>query len=132
MNIVVLVGNLGGDPEGWTTKGGTDIAKFSMATSRYVDGEERTDWHRIICFGKTANNVLEYLRKGSQVAINGRLQTRTYDKDGETRYMTEVVANSVKFLSKKSGDGGGQKQRHRQTKPEPEQAAADFDDDIPF
>lgn len=112
VNRVTLVGHLGNDPDLRHTDGGTAVANFSLATNeRWKDksGEqkEHTEWHRIVAWGKTAELCKEYLHKGSQVYIEGKLQTRSYqDKDGVTKYTTEVVVNQVQFLGKKEGGGG--------------------------
>ncbi len=101
INKVTLVGNLGKDPE-HTGK----VCKFSMATtSSKKDGDQWvkvTEWHRVVCFGRTADNVVKYLSKGSQCFVEGRIQTNKWeDKDGNTRYTTEIIANEVKFLGAK-------------------------------
>lgn len=106
VNKVILIGNLGADPETRKIKNGDPVCNFRMATSyKPKDGEERTEWHRIAVFGNQATACDKYLVKGSKVYVEGRLQTKEYDKDGEKRYSTEVVAERVQFLSpKESGD----------------------------
>lgn len=112
-NLVILVGRLGKDPELRYTNDGRGIANFSIATSEEwkdkATGEkkEKTEWHRIVIFGKLGEVCAQYLNKGRQVYIEGKLQTRSWDQDGVTRYMTEIVANEVQFL----GDGNRQEQR---------------------
>lgn len=106
VNKAIIVGNLGGDPELRFTKSGTAACNFSVATSDdWVDKEgnkqERTEWHRIVAWGKTAELCGEYLKKGRQVYLEGRIQNREYEKDGETKYVTEIVAQSVQFLGSK-------------------------------
>lgn len=105
VNKAIIVGNLGGDPELKYTKAGTAACNFSVATSeKWNDKEgnpqERTEWHRIVAWGRTAEVCAEYLNKGSKVYLEGRIQTRTYEKDNETKYVTEIVAQDVTFLSK--------------------------------
>jgi single-strand DNA-binding protein len=101
VNKVILLGRVGRDPEG-----NDKVAKFSLATSeRRKDSNgqpvENTEWHNIVCFGKTAENVLNYVRKGSEVYIEGRLQTDKYaDKNGVEKYTTKIIANTIQFLSK--------------------------------
>jgi single-strand DNA-binding protein len=97
VNKVILIGNVGRDPE---TKqvGQNNMAKFSIATKEKWKDGERTDWHNIICWSKQADFVTQYVSKGALVYVEGRLQTREYEKDGQKRYMTEVVANSVELL----------------------------------
>ena len=114
VNKAILLGNLGKDPEVRYTQSGSAVANFSLATTeRRKQGDQwvdHTEWHNIVVFGKTAENCSQYLQRGSQVYIEGRIQTRKWeDKDGNTRYMTEVVANDVQFLSRTKGreDGGG-------------------------
>jgi single-strand DNA-binding protein len=113
VNKVILIGNLGRDPELRYTKSGQAVANFSVATSeRFTDREgvqqERTEWHRIVAWGKTAELCAQYLSKGRQTYIEGRLQTREYeDKDGIKRYTTEVVAQNVTFLGGRGEGGAG-------------------------
>jgi single-strand DNA-binding protein len=107
VNSVNLIGHLGKDPEVRYTGGGQAVANFSLATSdtwkdKNGEKQERTEWHRIVVWGKQAEHCGEYLRKGRLVHIEGRLQTREWDdKDGQKRYTTEIIANRVTFL------GGG-------------------------
>jgi single-strand DNA-binding protein len=112
VNRVILVGNLGKDPETRFTQGGTAQCKFSLATSETYNNnagerQERTEWHNIVVWGKQAETVGKYLAKGRQVYVEGRIQTRSYDdKEGKKRYITEINANRVIFLGSR-GDGGG-------------------------
>jgi len=106
VNKAILVGRLGKDPEIKYTPDGKAISNFTMATSEtYKDKEgqkqERTEWHRIVAFGKLAEICGEYLVKGKQVYIEGRIQTRSWDdKDGNKKYMTEIVANTMQMLGR--------------------------------
>ena len=111
LNKALLIGNLGKDPEVRYTPTGSAITNFSLATSeKWTDkdtGEkkEKTEWHRIVCFGRIAEICGEYLSKGSQVFIEGKIQTRSWeDKDGTKRYTTEIVANIVQFLGGKQSE----------------------------
>lgn len=105
MNLVTLVGRLGKDPELKTTTSDKAVANFSVATSEYGGG---TEWHNIVVWGKPAENCASYLKKGSMVGISGRITTRSYeDKEGNKKYITEIVANNVEFLSPKSEGAGG-------------------------
>ena len=106
MNKVILIGNLGRDPEiKYAQSGGTAIAKFSLATSeKWKDkntGEmhEHTEWHNITAFGRLAEICKDYLFKGKQVCIEGKIQTSSYEKDGITRYNTEIIASAMKMLN---------------------------------
>jgi single-strand DNA-binding protein len=113
INKVILIGNLGADPELRYTSAGTPVADLRLATSRKFksrDGglQEDTQWHRVVVWSKQAENCKEYLSKGSQVYVEGRLQTRQWeDRDGNKRYTTEVVAETVQFLGGRGGGGGG-------------------------
>ncbi|MEM6929788.1 MAG: single-stranded DNA-binding protein [Myxococcota bacterium] len=112
VNKVILVGNLGRDPEPRTSQSGTTIANLSVATTtRRKQGEEwvdHTEWHRVVCFGRTADNVVRFLSKGRQIYIEGRLQTRKWqDQSGADRYTTEVVADTIQFLGRRGDDAGG-------------------------
>jgi single-strand DNA-binding protein len=155
VNKVIILGNLGADPEVRYSQAGTAIANLRVATSeRWKDkqsGEQReqTEWHRVVCFARLAEIAGEYLRKGAKVYIEGQLRTSTYEKDGETRYSTEINAREMKMLDPRgSSDGGqqgaGQRQQPQQNSgsrvggrraPAPQQQpdlGDDFDDDIPF
>lgn len=105
VNKVILIGNMGADAELNTTGSGVAVANISLATSSFVKDEEKTEWHRVTLWDKTAENVAKYMKKGSKLYVEGRLQTRQYeDKEGITRYQTEVVAERVAFLDTKSKD----------------------------
>ncbi|MHB8181358.1 MAG: single-stranded DNA-binding protein [Acidithiobacillus ferrivorans] len=112
VNKVILLGNLGQDPEMRYTPAGKAIASFSVATSeRYKDKEgntqERTEWHRVTLFGRQAEIAGEYLRKGSQVYIEGRIQTEKYtDKEGGERYATKIIGDRLQLLGRRNEDGG--------------------------
>ena len=152
INKVILIGNLGQDPETRYMPSGGAVTNLRLATNESwkdkATGEqkERTEWQSVAMFGRLAEIAAEYLRKGSQVYVEGRLQTRKWqDKDGNDRYTTEVVANEMQMLSGRAGGGGGssdysqgggggapapgRSQGGGQSSPPP---ADDFDDDIPF
>ena len=132
VNKVILIGNLGADPESRSTKSGSTVTNLRLATTERVkdsqgNWNEQTEWHRVVCFGTTAENVARFLSKGRQVYIEGRIRTDKWqDKDGNNRYTTEVVARTVQFLGKKEGrqDDGGYRSR-----PAP---ASGYNDDVPF
>ncbi|HEX8818885.1 MAG TPA: single-stranded DNA-binding protein [Archangium sp.] len=113
VNKVILIGNLGADPEVRFTPGGQAVANFRIATSdtwtdKNGQKQERTEWHRIVVWGKLAELCGEYLKKGRQCFVEGRLQTREWtDKEGRKNYTTEVVANGVTFLGGREGAGAG-------------------------
>jgi single-strand DNA-binding protein len=113
VNKAIIVGNLGADPEVRYTKSGTALANMRIATNeRWKDKsgqqQERTEWHRVTVFGNQAENCGKYLAKGRQVYVEGRIQTKKWeDNDGNTRYTTEIVAQSVQFLSGGDSDFGG-------------------------
>jgi len=109
LNRVQLIGSLGADPETRATQGGTMVANLRVATTERVKkGEEwanHTEWHRVVCFGRTAENVAKYLSKGSKAFIEGRLRTTKYaDKNGVEKWSTEIIADDIKFLSSKPGE----------------------------
>jgi single-strand DNA-binding protein len=135
VNKVILVGNLGRDPELRYTASGTPVANFTMATSeRWTDAagerKERTEWHRIVVWGKQAEVVGEYLRKGRQVYIEGSLQTREWtDRDGNKRYTTEVRAQRVQLLGRPDDrPSAAASGAERVAEPEPNRE----EDDVPF
>jgi single-strand DNA-binding protein len=135
LNKVMLIGNLGKDPELKYTPSGVAIATFSVATSeQWKDQEgnaqERTEWHNIVAWRKLAEIVGEYLKKGKKVYVEGKLQTRNYEKDGVKRYVTEIVADQVIML-----DSGGQRPAASSSSMEEPVAAhsdAPKEDDLPF
>jgi len=138
-NRVLLIGNLGRDPEVRHTNSGQPVANLRVATSRrYKDREgnwsEQTEWHDVVCFGRTAETAGQYLRKGSRVFVEGRLQTRSWDdREGKKQYRTEVVAEFLKFMDSRSGgdSGGGADPGGGRSE---DASGGDFpgDDDIPF
>lgn len=152
VNKVILVGNLGKDPELKYTPSGTAVAKFSIATSsRYKDKsdqwQEQTEWHNVVAWARLAEIAGEYLKKGSKVYVEGRLQTRSWDdkNTNQKKYMTEIVVNDLVLLGGRgeaAGDDGGGRTRSAsagsfdQRVPEPEHANASAgpitDEDIPF
>jgi single-strand DNA-binding protein len=154
VNKVILVGNLGKDPELRYTPAGAAVASFSLATTeRYKDksGEwvDKTEWHNIVVWNKLAEICGKYLHKGKQIYIEGRIQTRSYDdRDGNKRYITEIVGDQMQMLGRAGEESGGQARaggEPRQSRPAAQSAAQsapayeDFadppfnpDDDIPF
>ncbi|MEW5737196.1 MAG: single-stranded DNA-binding protein [Thermodesulfobacteriota bacterium] len=108
VNKAILIGRLGKDPEARVTTSGVSVVNFTMATSERVKGEEKTEWHRIVAFGKLADICNQYLTKGKLVYIEGRIQTREWeDKEGIKRQTTEIVANEMRMLGPRSEQGGG-------------------------
>ena len=146
MNKVLLIGNLGKDPETRFAPSGDAICNITVATTETwkdkATGEkkEATEWHRVVFFGRLAEIANQYLRKGSSVYVEGRLQTRKWqDKDGQDRYTTEIRGDEMKMLGGKQ-EGGASAQQPSRAQPSPKQQKAepagsgfgDFDDDIPF
>ena len=157
INKVILIGNLGRDPEVRYTPSGAAVANITIATSESWkdkstgEQQERTEWHRVVFFQRLAEIVGEYLKKGSKVYVEGRLQTRKWqDQSGNDRYTTEIVANEMQMLDSRGGGGGGSgfaddpgfdesapevsgsKKEENESKEAPAGAYDDFDDDIPF
>ena len=149
VNKVILVGNLGNDPDMKYTASGSAVAKISVATKdswrdkQTGENQERTEWHRVVAFGRLGEIMGEYLRKGSQVYIEGRLQTNKWqDQNGQDRYTTEIVASDMQMLGARGGEGGGApsqggggfrdnpQTQQSQAQPKPDNDFAD--DDIPF
>ena len=107
MNKVILIGNLGNDPEVRTLENGTKVASFSIATSerwknKQGEKQEETDWHNCVVWSPKAEVVESYLKKGSKVMIEGKIKTRQYEKDGEKKYITEIKVDNFEFLDSKS------------------------------
>jgi single-strand DNA-binding protein len=148
VNKVILVGNLGKDPEVRYSPNGNAVANITLATSEQWkdrnsgEQQEKTEWHRVVFFNRLAEIVGEYLKKGSQVYIEGKLQTRKWQgQDGQDRYTTEVVANEMQMLGGRQGGGGGDQWSSskpasggQQSSPAPAGGGdtGDFDDDVPF
>ena len=145
VNKVILVGNLGRDPETRTFPSGDQVCNVTLATTdKWKDkqsGEmrEATEWHRLVFNGRLAEIAAQYLRKGSQIYVEGRLKTRKWqDKEGKDRYTTEIIANEMQMLGTRGGDRAGAEPRGEpRTAPTQERAAqpaaaGEFDDDIPF
>ncbi len=142
INKVILVGRLGKDPETKYMPSGDAVTSFSIATSENwkdkQSGEkrEKTEWHNIVAFRRLGEICGEYLRKGSQVYIEGKLQTRKWqDKNGNDRYTTEIVANEMQMLGGRPGGDSfapAQSSAPRRAEPAPAMVEDGFDDDIPF
>ena len=145
VNKVILVGNVGQDPETRYLPSGGAVTNLSLATSESWkdknsgEQQERTEWHRVTFYNRLAEIVAEYVKKGSKLYVEGRLQTRSWEQDGIKRYATEIIANEMQMLdSRNAGDGGGyqnQAPRSGNSRPQAAPAPADmdsFDDDIPF
>ena len=133
LNKVILIGNVGKDPELKHTPSGVAVSTFSVATSeKWKDAEgnqqEKTEWHSIVAWKKTAEICAEYLRKGAKVCIEGKLQTQKWEKDGVTHYRTEINASNVVMLGKK------EQQEGTPTAPEKNEdyTTGPKDDDLPF
>ena len=142
VNKVTLIGKVGNDPELRSTQSGSAVANITLATSEsWRDKEtqetkERVEWHRVIFFGRLAEVVNEYLRKGSQVYVEGRIQTRKWqDKDGNDRYTTEIVANEMQMLGSRgtNSESPANQQSASTSQPASQSAIVNepFDDDIP-
>ena len=152
VNKVILVGNLGRDPETRYTQNGSAVTQFSIATSdswrdkSTGEQQDRTEWHNIVCFARLAEIAGEYLKKGSKVYIEGSLRTSNWEQDGQKRYRTEVMARELQMLDSRA-NGGGQAGEFsepsyaagavgQQSAPMPQNGPTisdeDFEDDIPF
>jgi single-strand DNA-binding protein len=154
INKVILVGNLGQDPQSRAMPSGKAVVNLRIATTdqwrdkQTGENKENTEWHTVVMFDRLAEVAAEYLRKGSQVYIEGKLRTRKWqDKEGTDRYSTEIVANEMQMLGGRGGGGGGGGGYEREASPRAASGPAggsagagagaaggrdDFDDDIPF
>ena len=144
VNKVILVGTLGQDPDTRYTPSNAAVANLSIATNeswkdkQTGEQKEKTEWHRVVMFNRLAEIATEYLRKGSQVYIEGKIQTRKWeDKDGNDRYTTEIVANEMQMLGGRSAGNTGSTSMNSNSSeeissPKNTQENDDFDDDIPF
>jgi len=150
VNKVILVGNVGQDPETRYMPNGGAVTNLSLATSESWkdkntgEQQERTEWHRIVFYQRLAEIVAEYVKKGSKLYVEGRLQTRSWEQDGVKRYATEIIANEMQMLDGRGGDStsggfqGAQNSQPRNAAKGQQSPAApagmdnNFDDDIPF
>ncbi len=142
INKVIVVGNLGNDPDTRYMPSGGAVTNLSVATSEQWkdkqtgEQKERTEWHKVAMFGRLAEIAAEYLRKGSQVYIEGKLRTRKWqDRDGNDRYTTEIIADEMQMLGGRGGGGSAPMRDDRggsSSAPPPQPGPDDFDDDIPF
>ena len=156
VNKVIIVGNLGGDPETRYMPSGSAVTNFTVATNeswkdkQTGEQKERTEWHKVSMFNRLAEIAAEYLRKGSQVYIEGKLRTRKWQgQDGQDRYTTEIIADEMQMLGGRGGAGGGESvgggggsfggggqkgggQQGGGGNAPPQPGPDDFDDDIPF
>ena len=139
VNKVILVGNLGADPDTRYMPSGKAVTNIRLATSeswkdrQTGDMQERTEWHSIVMYDKLGEIAAEYLRKGSQVYIEGKLRTRKWqDKQGNDRYTTEIIADEMQMLGGRSGAGAPAMNDSDESRPPPRSSTEDFDDDIPF
>jgi len=147
INKVILIGNLGRDPETRYSQGGNPVTNFSVATSdswrdkQSGEQQERTEWHNVVCFSRLAEIAGEYLRKGSKVYIEGSLRTSNWEKDGQKHYRTEIMAKELQMLDSRGGGEGGPPppdgfESSAPPTSQPQNAPTltddDFDDDIPF
>jgi single-strand DNA-binding protein len=131
LNKVMLLGNIGQDPELKRTGDGQPVLNLRLATTEsYLDKnnqrQERTDWHTVVIWGKRGEALARFLHKGSPLFVEGRIQTRSYEKNGEKRYATDIVATNVELLERKPRDGGSEKA------PSPPPADDYAGDEIPF
>ena len=145
LNKILIIGNLGKDPEMRYTSSGTAVTKFSVATNRNTkddagEWKKETEWFNVVLFREQAERAAEWLRKGTKVFVEGRIQTHQYEKDGQTRYMTELIAERFSNLDPRQRDeeGGDDLRAARPTaaaapsSAAPAPAGDDFDDPIPF
>lgn len=139
VNKVIIIGNLGQDPETRYMPSGSAVTNLRVATNeswkdkQTGEQKDRTEWHRVAMFGRLAEIAAEYLRKGSQVYIEGKLRTRKWqDKDGNDRYTTEIVADEMQMLSGRSGGGAPAMSDSPPASAAVQPSGDEFDDDIPF
>jgi single-strand DNA-binding protein len=138
INKVILVGNLGADPDVRTTAGGAAVTTLSLATSdSWKDKEtgadqKKTEWHRIILWNRLAENAGKYLKKGSKIYIEGQLQYRNYEQDGQTKYITEIVARDMQFLDSRGSSDSSYEDASQDAQTEDVPESGITDDDIPF
>jgi len=136
VNKVILIGNLGADPEANSAATRLTIATSDSYTDKQGQKVEKTEWHRVVLFGKLGEIAMQYLKKGSKVYIEGRLQTSSYDKNGETRYSVDIIASSLQMLDSRNSDSKETSSNYTPRKQQPA-ATTKYDgmaseDELPF
>ena len=139
VNKVIILGNLGADPDAKSMPSGNMVANFSVATSESWNDkdtgerQEKTEWHRVVFFGRLAEIADQYLKKGSQVYVEGKLQTRKWeDREGNERWTTEIVGSQLEMLGDRMSSGSNQSNNMNQSTSKSNFSDDEFDDDIPF
>jgi len=133
MNKAILIGRVGKDPEIKTTQTGKKVASFSLATGKKINGVDVTQWHNLIFWEKLAEIVEKYIKKGAQIMVEGEINYRSYDKDGQTRYITEIVCNQMEMLgsNQTNSQPQSQEQSYKQEPNDPILPKQE-QDDLPF
>jgi len=131
MNLAILLGNVGRDPEIRYAQSGTAVVNFTLATNKKVNGEDKTSWHRCVVFGKTAEIIEQYVKKGSKIGVEGEISYGSYDKDGTTVYTTDIIVNRFHFAGEKAQSHPKQQPNQAQSQGHQGQGPIP-DDDIPF
>jgi len=133
MNSVQLLGRIGKPPEIRYSQSGTAVCNVSLATSEKVKGEEKTQWHRLVAFGKTAELIEKYINKGDQLCVEGKISYGSYEKDGNKVYTTDIIVNRIHFVSSpKKGQQGQHQQNQQSAQQQNTDPIPDDDSDIPF
>lgn len=137
VNKVILIGRVGKDPEVRHLESGVSVARFTLATSeKYTNknGEkvETTEWHNIVVWRKLAEIVEKYIKKGRQIYLEGKITTRSYEKDGSTKYFTEIVANNIQMLDSKKENSSAPVSNENSNAPQKEDIIEEETDDLPF
>jgi len=133
MNVVVLTGRIGQDPDNRMTGNGTAVCNISVATNRFSGGEKKTDWHRCVLWGKAAETAATYLRKGSEVCVTGEIQYRSFDgKDGQKVHMTEIHCHKLTLIGGKAEGAGSAPKAQGQSRLPPPMPPLSDDNDVPF
>lgn len=128
MNLAILLGNVGREPEIKYAQSGTAICNFTLATNKRIKGEDKTSWHRCVAFGKTAEIIEQHVQKGATIGVEGEISYGSYDKDGVTVYTTDIIVNRFHFAGKK--EQRAPQQNQQQGYQQGQQQITD--DDIPF
>ena len=141
VNMAIVVGFVGDNPRVNTTQSGRKVASFTIATTEKgytaqngTTYPDKTEWHNIVCWGKTADVVERYIRKGSSLYIQGKMRTRSYDKDGITRYVTEIECENMQMLDRRADNNGNAQVQHQTAYPQsaPVVQGQKSEDDLPF
>jgi len=132
VNSITIMGRIGNEVELVKTASGTEVCKFSVATTEKVKGEAETTWHNVVSFGKTAEIIAQYFRKGSRILLSGKQSHNKYEKDGKTQYFAQILLRDFNFIDTKDEAPQQTQQGQQQQQPQQQGQGLPDDDELPF